>query len=176
MSLREKYAAAMAERPRKMTTDQVQMNYALQTFTAEIPQIITGAMERLGAGMVLNPRVDPEFMRETDITGGIRHFNDMREKLKKLSDLPAMQALKAYLSDPGVDMSFTARVAGKYVGGSYIETLRLAVNPELPFELSTIEYADASKRETLRMTENDKMAWAAGAKPKIAPPARLTKP
>lgn len=176
MSLREKYAAAMAGRPRKMAVDQVQMNYALQTFTAEIPQIITDAMERLAAGMVLNPRVDPEFMRETDITGGIRHFNDMREKLKKLSDLPAMQALKVYLSDPAVDMSFTARVAGKYVDGSYIETLRLAINPELPFELSTIEYADASKRETLRMTEGDKMAWAAATKPKMAAPARLTKP
>lgn len=176
MSLREKYAAAMAGRPRKMTSDQVQMNYAIQLFTAAIPQIVDSAMERLAAGMVLDPRFDPQFMRETDITGGIRHFNDLRDKLKKLSDLPAMQDLKAYLSDPAIDISFSARVVGKYIEGSYIETLRLSVNPELPFELSSVEYADASKRETLRMTEGDKMAWAAATKPKMAPPARLPKP
>ncbi len=176
MNLREKYAAAQAARPWQLGADRAQMNYALMTFTQNIPQMIQTAIDRVTAGEMVEPKRDTGFVQVTDITGGWRHYGDMRDKLKKFSALPAMQGLKAYLSDPAVDIAFTAHVTGHYVQGSFVETLRLAVNPELPFASSTLTYGDSSKSETVEMTEDDKLAWAAGAKPKLAPPAKLPMP
>ena len=174
MNLREKYAAAQAARPWQLGADRAQMNYALMTFTQAIPQMVQTAIDRVTAGETLDTRSDALFVQVSDITGGWRHYGDLRDKLKKFSGLPAMQGLKAYLSDPAIDIAFTAHVTGHYVQGSYVETLRLAVNPELPFARSTVTYGDSSKSETVEMTEDDKLAWAAAAKPKLAAPLLKT--
>ncbi|MCC7038258.1 MAG: hypothetical protein IT560_13280 [Alphaproteobacteria bacterium] len=171
MNLREKYAAAQAARPWQLGADRAQMNYALMTFTQNIPQMMQTAIDRVSAGEIVDAKRDALFAQVAEITGGWRHYGDLRDKLKKFAELPAMQGLKAYLSDPAVDIAFTAHVSGRYAQGSYIETLRLAINPDQPFAASTINYADASKSEKLEMTENDKLAWTGGTKPKMAAPA-----
>lgn len=176
MSLREKYAAAKAARPWRLSQDQILMNYALQVFTREIPQIIDTAIDRMKAGDTLLPERDPLFMRETTIPDVIRSFGDAQEKLARLTRLPAMQGLKAYLSDPAIDMAFTAEITGKYTQGSYVETLRLTVHPENPFDQSYLAYTDGLNRRVRQMEEADKNAWMAVSKPKLAPPAKLGSP
>lgn len=174
MNLREKYAAAQAARPWQLGADRAQMNYALMTFTQSIPQMMQTVIDRVTAGQTVLPKSDAAFVQVTDITGVSRQYGDMSDKLKKFLALPALQGLKAYLSDPAVDLAFTAYVTGHYMQGGYVETLRLAVNPDLPFAESTVTYSDSSIRQTVGMTEDDKLAWAAGAKPKLAVPLLKT--
>ncbi len=88
MSLREKYAAAKAARPRQMSSEQVEMNYALQKFTHSIPQIIQTAIDRTAAGKTLSPTLDPLFRQETDIRGVVRSYGDMRENWKAFLRCP----------------------------------------------------------------------------------------
>ncbi len=87
-----------------------------------------------------------------------------------------MQGLKIYLSDPAIDIAFTASVSGKYEYGVYVQTLRLAVNPDQPFSQSVITYADADTSLSLQMDDADKNAWLVNVKPKLPPPARLQAP
>lgn len=170
MNLREKYAAAQAARPWQLGAELAQMNYALMTFTQNIPQMMETAINRVTAGEMLDARRDALFVQVTDITGGVHHFGPLRGKLEKFSNLPAMQGLKAYLSDPAVDIAFSAHVWSRYVAGNYTETLQLSLHPDQPFAASTINYDDGARNEKLEMTESDKRAWMGGAKPKIAAP------
>lgn len=171
MSLREKYEAAKAARPR-LDEERMQMNYALMTFTQKIPQIMQAALDRVSAGYVPDAWRDAMFAQETVINGGWRHYRDQSEKLQGMSGLPAMQDLKAYLSDPAVDIAFTAYVSGSYASGKYAETLRLAINPERPFAESTITFVDAYNSTRIEMTDADKNAWMArhAPKPKLSAP------
>ena len=175
MSLREKYAAAKAAQP-QLSPDLVQINYALMTFTQSIPQMMQTAIDRTTAGEVLDAGYERIFKQLSDISGSVRHSGETDEKLKQLTDLPGMQALKAYLSDPDVDLAFEARLEEKSRGTSYTQKLVLVLHPDLPFAKSSVSFRDGEKVGAVVMTENDRLAWAAAAKPKMPAPARLTKP
>ena len=172
MNLREKYAAAQRERAWHLSSDKVQMNRALQLFTQSIPQMIQTAIDRVSVGEAVNASRDPLFRQSVEITDLYRQFRNPPDALEEINGLPSMQALKAYLSDPAIDIAFTVLVMDGYSHGQYVETLAMSVNPEQPFGTSTVTYhSHRGGRTMVGMTAEDKNAWAAVfKKPKLSMP------
>jgi hypothetical protein len=170
-SLREKYAAARNARPR-LSREEVQVSLAVQQFTRDIPAIIQRAIDRFNAGEYSTPALDPQFTQTTPINSSWYSQRSAAQAVQALGDLPAVAELKAYLSDPAVDMAFTMRYSADHTKGVYRETLRLVLLPEEPFAKSRIGYDLPSGSAELQMTDADKNAWMArhAPKPKLSAP------
>lgn len=178
MNLREKYAAAQQGPGRHLSRDKVQMNRALQLFTQSIPQIMQTAIDRADAGEMMRAAYDPHFKQSVEITDVHRQYRNPKGAVDDINALPSMQALKAYLSDPAIDIAFAVQVTGGYSYGRYVETLAMSVNPERPFGESMVVFqSQVGERFKAEMTAEDKNAWAAVLKkPKLSMPGATKTP
>ena len=172
MNMREKFNAAKAAVPSMHRRD-IEASKLLLSFTKGIPAMVEGALLRMQAGENVNPR-DAMFIWSVNLpVPPWRGSQDARIGLESLTNLPALQKLKAYLSDPAVDMAFMLEL--KQSPGLADDVLQLMLIPGAPFDKSYLaSYGSTLGYETRHMTDEDKSAWTSQIpKPKLSAPSRL---
>lgn len=176
-SLREKYIAAQNARPR-LTREEVQVGIAVLQFMREVPAIIQSATDLMTAGEYIMSGHSALFTRETRINASMLPVRDAQRNLRALAELPAVAELKAYLSDPAVDLGFIFRYSATTQSGVNTHTLQLTLLPDKPFAQSQMRYVSPYGSAELLMTDEDKMAWQArhAPKPKLAAPTQQPGP
>lgn len=172
-SLREKYIAAQNARPR-LTREEVQVGVAVLQFMREVPAIMQSATDLMTAGEYIMSGHSALFTRETRINASMLPVRDAQRNLRALAELPAVAELKAYLSDPSVDLGFLLSYSVTMQSGVTGHTLKLTLLPDKPFAQSQMRYFSAYGSAELLMTDEDKMAWQArhAPKPKLSAPSR----
>lgn len=150
----------------------IEASKLLLEFTKGIPAMVEAALLRMQAGEDVNPR-DAMFIRSVNLPAPpSRGSQDARIALQSLAKLPALQKLKAYLSDPAVDMAFMLEL--KQSPGLGNDDLQLMLMPRAPFDKSYLaSYGSTLGYETRHMTDEDKTAWVSQIqKPKLSAPSR----